>query len=283
MKIKRNVGFVPLSALLLDQNDDEKFRCNSAIEMKDYDRVNLRKMDRLDRIPMQTIKDELKAHDLANKSEIKEYLASKYGSKNEFKSGLNNNVINDKLNVNYLDSNYSKSIMNRPYQMNKLFLNNTKLNDLIDYNQLADYPTTTTLVPNKMPYSLNNNLSRLPLSLHSSLSANQPSFNNLYNNNSPINLSTLPSLPNKLSESRKNLASYLLINQTELNDEIEMEKQIEKELNLDEQASLLLSENDREAFNFYKNEFLTNCISLKFFVFSVCRLLNSPNKVSVFF
>lgn len=300
----RNVAFVPISALLLDQNDEAtKFRCNSAIELTDYDRVNPRKkqrLNRLSRLPIQTIRDELKAHGLLNSGEIRCYLIKKYGSKDEPNGDLTTNGLHISGQPNRSPIS-SLEIARKP-------------NDLIDYNQTAsqliagrpgnrlNHFTSSTTVPNELPLIHHYETSTMPiinypptmplsssdLPIHSSLSTNPLATANL-----PIGYS-IAHLPNTVSAAaaavaaeqpiapENSLASFLLINKSELMNGhlVGLEDELEKELLLDEQANLLLNDIDRTTFNFYKSEYKSDNISLNFFAYSICRLLDSPEKVS---
>lgn len=304
------MGFLPVSALLLDQNDETtKFRCNSAIEMTDYDRANLRKankLNRLDRIPIQTIKDELKVNGLLNRNEIREYLISKYG--------LNNGSLNDKqINDDYLQ--HSKSLMNNLVSgCHQPFVNNKST----DFNRMINH-SSSTLVPNAMPSTLHSTLNSTldtlskhnlltndpsTMPLHPSLSNVNPnllSSSNFPQSVNPIstlstNESKLPTnlLLNTVSDSKlqDGLASFQLINKSDPansysieDDVLEQELMLDEQLNLhlDEQLNLLLNEHDKQTFNFYKNEFLTRNISLDVFVYSICHLLDTDEKVSIEF
>lgn len=306
------MAFVPISALLLDQNDEAtKFRCNSAIELTDYDRVNPRRKQRFsrqNRLPIQTIRDELKAHGLLNSGEIRGYLIKKYGSKGDHNGGPNglpNNGLTNGLNVQ-LSS-----------QLNRSPISNleiaSKPNDLIDYNRAGCPPISSpsnrlnhfssTTVPNELPSLHHYETTTLPINypptmpfsssdlpIHSSLSASLFVSPNLPAADVPAghSISHLSTLPSALSASEQpikppdsSLAPFLLINKSELinGDLAGLEDELERELQLDEQANLLLNDIDRATFNFYKHEYKSDNISLNFFAYSICRLLDSPEKV----
>lgn len=295
----RNVGFVPISALLLDQNDEAtKFRCNSAIELTDYDRANPKKqrLRRLNRLPIQTIRDELKAHGLLSSGEIRSYLIKKYGTQDESNAGLTNGS-----NIGGQPNN----------QLNRSPISNLAIasepNDLIDYNQpggqlsssnRANHFSSSTTVPNELP-SLHRESSTLPITypptmplsssdlpIHSSLSTNL--FVSPLTAELPAGYSI--ALPNMLAVGQPtrpadSLAPFLLINKSDLmnvmnGDLAGLEDELERELQLDEQANLLLNDIDRATFNFYRSEYKSDNISLNFFAYSICRLLDSPEKVN---
>lgn len=276
------MGFIPISALLLDQNDESKLiRCNSAIEFTDHNRVHFEKALKLNRLPIELIKEELKINGLLNRKELKNYLINKYGSSEELKRKKQEKQINNQVDrINNLECDAGDNYLEHSSIINNLIKNKHRFNRLIQDNY-------SNIVPNKLPssnylpyvdtlsddfllkYILNS--PKLPLNT-GNLDLNSQSIENL----SAITLS------NSLSDSQSDsqLAQLLLRNKTDLLDD---DCFLEHGLILDEQLNLLLNDNDRLLFNFYKNEYLMNKISTVSFIYFISRILNTLEKVSSYF
>lgn len=187
-------------------------------------------------------------------------MIKKYGLANDLKRRKFNKKIN---NLNELD------------ELNEVD-DKSSLNNLLDEHQLIKYDNhslnlisnklSTKLDPFETNYLMDSDLLDT-ISLSTKLNSKFP------NSNLPI--LKLPDSLSKATKEQINLTKSLSIYKSEF-----LEDYIDKELILDEQINLLLSSDDRLMFNFYRNEFQINNISLNFFVLSISRLLNTPEKVN---